>query len=312
MNSKDKDPRNFSLAEWQQAKRMGHHARDLKAMMQECWAASDSKAAFAQALQERGLILAKGDRRGHVAVTHEGEVLSVARYVGKKTKEVTEKLGKPENLPSVENAKAQFAKDLRQTFRRHVDETREQKRRALEPLERRRQAIVRQQQDERAKLDQKQKSRQAEDARSRSARLHSGMKGLWQRLNGDYARIRKQNEQESYAAFQRDRKQRESLIFEQMRARRDLQRQIKAVRERHAAIIREIRQDQQHYRQIERETASAPQHAFRQVSLSRGTEKVPADHAKPYAQTPAERLDKLRNRGSTSPVNRGRDFEPER
>ena len=34
MNSKDRHPRNFSLAELQQAKRMGHHARDLKAMMQ--------------------------------------------------------------------------------------------------------------------------------------------------------------------------------------------------------------------------------------------------------------------------------------
>lgn len=66
MNSKACDPRNFSLSEWQQAKRMNRGARELKALMQECWALSDSRAAFAQALGERGIILAKGDRRGHV------------------------------------------------------------------------------------------------------------------------------------------------------------------------------------------------------------------------------------------------------
>lgn len=55
---------------------------------------SDSKAAFAYALNERGMILAKGDSLGHVAVTHEGEVLSIARYVRKKARDVVAKLGK--------------------------------------------------------------------------------------------------------------------------------------------------------------------------------------------------------------------------
>ena len=62
---------------------MDRDARDLKSMMQECWAALDSRAAFEQALSERGLILAKS-RRGHVAVTHEGETLAVTRYTGRK------------------------------------------------------------------------------------------------------------------------------------------------------------------------------------------------------------------------------------
>jgi len=316
VNSSDKDPRNFTLAEWQQAKRMGHHARDLKAMMQECWAVSDSKAAFTQALQERGLILAKGDRRGHVAVTHEGEVLSVARYVGKKTKEVTTKLGKPDDLASAENAKAQFAKDLRQTFQRHVDEAREQKRRALEPLEQRRKAMVRQQRNERAKLDQKQKARQEQEARTRSARLHSGMRGIWQRLSGDYGRIRKQNEHESYAAFQRDRRQRDALIFEQMRERRDLQAQIKTVRTRHALLFKEIRRDRQIFASIE--AAQYPKSALR-PTFERLTKehvlpkrrqttddfKTPTSHKK----TPQNRLRIMRQRQS---IKTDRDREPER
>ncbi|NJM33627.1 MAG: relaxase [Rhodomicrobium sp.] len=300
MNSKDKDPRNFTLAEWQQAKRMGHNARDLKATMQECWAVSDSKTAFAHALQERGLILAKGDRRSHVAVTHEGEVISIARYVGRKAKEITTKLGRPDDLPSVDQAKAQFAKDLRQTFRRHVDEAREQKRRALEPLEQRCQAMTRKHRDERSELAGYQKDRWQQENRQRSARLKSGMRGIWQRLSGDYTRIRKQNEQESYAALQRDRRQREALIFGQMRERRSLQAQIKTVRKLHAVIIREIRQDQQHFRQMERDTASAAQHAFRQAS---------PDRARMHTPTTAERLERLRTQ---KPIQNTRGKGPER
>ena len=86
MNSAARDPRNFTLGEWQQAKRMGWHAGDLKSLIQECWAVSDSRAAFEQALSERGMTLARGDRRGHVVLTHEGEVLSVARYIGKRAR----------------------------------------------------------------------------------------------------------------------------------------------------------------------------------------------------------------------------------
>lgn len=70
VNSKERDPRNFTLAEWQQAKREGVHAHDLKGMMRECWAVSDSKKAFQNVLKERGMTLAKGDQRGFVLVTH--------------------------------------------------------------------------------------------------------------------------------------------------------------------------------------------------------------------------------------------------
>lgn len=109
MDSKERDPRNFDLAEWQQAKRSGRDPRELKSIIQDCWAVSDSRAAFSQALEARGLHLAKGDRRGHVAVTYEGEVLSIARVIGKPAKEIVAKLGKPDNLRSVDGTRAHIA-----------------------------------------------------------------------------------------------------------------------------------------------------------------------------------------------------------
>nr|WP_210191842.1 relaxase/mobilization nuclease domain-containing protein [Rhodomicrobium sp. R_RK_3] len=314
MNSSERDPRNFSLAEWQQAKRVGQDARDLKTLMQECWAVSDSRAAFAQALEQRGLILAQGDRRGHVAVTHDGEVLSVARYTGKKTKEITARLGDPKDLPKVEEAKARHASEMAQTFQRHRAEAEQQKRRDLEPLEERRAGMARQQREERAMLEQKQQERWNTETREWASRLQSGMKGLWQRVSGEYTRVREQNEHEAYTAVQRDRQQREALIFAQMRERRELQRQIKTVREHHAALMRDIRQDRQTYKQMEQETAPTLQTRFRQAAAPAPT-KAPQTaqaEAKTRAPSHAERLQVLRAGRQPKPASRGQDREPER
>lgn len=104
-DSKLRDPRSFTLDEWQQAKRAGLDAREVKSTIQECWAVSDNGPAFAKALEERGLFLAQGDRRGHVAVTIEGEVFAIARMVGKKTKEVAARLGDPKQLRTVADSR---------------------------------------------------------------------------------------------------------------------------------------------------------------------------------------------------------------
>src|SRR3546814_6243470 len=62
---------------------------------------SDNGPAFAKALEERGPFLAQGDRRGHVAVSIEGEAFAIARMIDKKSTEVTARLGDPRSLRSV-------------------------------------------------------------------------------------------------------------------------------------------------------------------------------------------------------------------
>ncbi|WP_420410575.1 relaxase/mobilization nuclease domain-containing protein [Hoeflea sp.] len=80
------NPLNFTLAEWQQAKRARKDPRAIKQTIQDCWAVSDSLKGFAGALNERGFYLAKGDRRGFVALDWHGEVYSIARMIGRKTR----------------------------------------------------------------------------------------------------------------------------------------------------------------------------------------------------------------------------------
>ena len=97
-----RDPTNYTHAEYQQTKRVAKHAGEIKADIQAAWAASDTKAAFEHALIERGYMLARGDKRGFVIVDAQGEIYSLPRLLGIKTKAVRERLGDPAALPSIE------------------------------------------------------------------------------------------------------------------------------------------------------------------------------------------------------------------
>lgn len=76
----------------------------LKKMFQDCWAASDNKASFEQALNGYGLYLAKGDKRGFVAMDYKGEVYSLSRWTKIQAKTLKERLGNPELLPEYQGS----------------------------------------------------------------------------------------------------------------------------------------------------------------------------------------------------------------
>ncbi|MBM1556249.1 AAA family ATPase [Sulfitobacter mediterraneus] len=98
------DPLNYTLEEHQVAKRAKRDPKILKALLQECWARSDSNVSFASALQENGLMLCRGDRRGFVAVDAQGTTYSLSRWLGVKTKDLRARLGDPSWLPDIETA----------------------------------------------------------------------------------------------------------------------------------------------------------------------------------------------------------------
>ena len=95
IEKQERNPFNYSLAEWQQAKRVGEDPKVPKNLFQECWASSDSQQGFKQALSEYGLYFAKGDRRGFVVIDYQGEVFSLSRWMEVKTKELKTRLGSP-------------------------------------------------------------------------------------------------------------------------------------------------------------------------------------------------------------------------
>lgn len=90
----------------------------------------------------------------------------------------------------------------------------------------------------------------------RSARMSTGLRGLWDRVSGNRHKRQKQNEKEAWQALQRDQEQRDHLVKEQMRERRKLQQDIDILRRRHIKnrriLARDIAQTMRMSEQIDR------------------------------------------------------------
>lgn len=198
IDARERDPRNFTLAQWQQAKRQGKNPREIKAVFQECWAASDSQTAFAQALKERGFVLARGDRRGFVALDHHCEVYSVSKWVGIKAKAVRARLVDPEGLPGVETARTQIARDMELHLQALGRNQNQAVRNRLSEIEDKRQRMAEKHEQERTALKEAQSHRRAEEIKARQKRFRGGLRGLLDRVTGKRSRIQQQNQDHAW------------------------------------------------------------------------------------------------------------------
>lgn len=199
-----RDPRNFTLAEWQQAKRNGHNPRAIKRVFQESWSRSDSKAAFAHALEEHGFILAKGDRRGFVAVDHTGEAYAVARSVGAQSAKLKEKLGAPDALPNVAQAHAIAAERVSARLKELHRLERAQAARKLRAQRDAKKRLLAKQARDAAQLHHKQLQRQHKEEEQRRARIRTGVLGFLDRFTGRRNRTLKENAAEAAWLQKRD------------------------------------------------------------------------------------------------------------
>lgn len=229
-----KSPLNFTLAEWQQAKRLKIDPREIKQVFQDAWKRTDGLQGFTNALTERGYFLARGDRRGFVAIDTRGEVFSVARFSGVKAKDVRAKLGDPKQLPALDDVRDDLAGKLTAQIKSFVSQVDEKHDADMEPLTEARTAMVKVHRRERRLLSDGQNERWQQEAQNRSARLNKGLKGLWQSLSGAAAKVRSENLQQSMKCLARDQDQRDLLVATQMRERRKLQEQMTQLRRKHA------------------------------------------------------------------------------
>lgn len=221
------------MAEWQQAKRLDLDPREVKQIFQGAWQQSDSMPAFKAALEEHGYYLAKGDRRGFVATDIHHEVYSISRWTGVKAKEIKERLGDPERLPGVGEVQKSLDARLTGKIRERLVESR-----AEQAQERAEQALalremVQAHRQERARLEHKLDERSKAEAKERAARLHTGIRGVWELLTGKARAIRRQNEREAYDGFVRDRTLREELFATQAKEKKKLRKGVSNLRTRH-------------------------------------------------------------------------------
>lgn len=247
-----RDPLGFTREERQQARRAGLDPRELKSVFQHAWMVSDNRAAFEQALKERGFWLAKGDRRGFVAVDYRGEVYAVARYSGVKAKEVEAKLGDPQALRPAQEVKAEIAGSMTIRLQQFIKQAeRDAARRSLQ-IEFRKAEIVGRHQDERRRLSEAQEQRWQAETRQRAERLPKGFTGIWHRLTGRYAKVKAQNEREALEALHRDRAEKDALVFRQIEERQTIRREVRAHREAAQQELLRLREDVAHYMSLDR------------------------------------------------------------
>lgn len=283
MDKAHRNPLTYTREEWQQAARTGRSAAAIKACLQECWAAADSAKAFGAVLQERGFLLAKGDRRGFVAVDVYGEVFSLTRQLGLKGKDLEKRLGKPEALPSVDQAKEKLNASVRALFEKYRAELKKTHEQELRPLLRIKKTMTEQHRKDRAAQKAFLEKRWNAEQAVRASRVRKGFKGLWDKLTVKYWAIRKDNEKEAWQCHVRDRDERQALIEFQLDQRHNLQAQFDTMRKRHEEEAQQLMADMAKMVMPDRERDAKPE-VFRgkvkEADLGIGA-RVPRESAPP-------------------------------
>lgn len=193
----ERDPRNFTLAEWQQCKRAERDPQKTKEIFQDAWASSDNRSAFSHALEAHGFILAKGDRRGHIAVDHKGEAYPVSRYTGVKARQVRDRLGAPDDLPDKAKAHEIVAQRV---ITRLAELQAQEDQRAAEKLARLKEEQRSKQESQRIAaelLRTKQAAERKQQLEEHQARLRKGVLGFIDRFTGRKKRTEALNREES-------------------------------------------------------------------------------------------------------------------
>ncbi|HIG21752.1 MAG TPA: relaxase [Henriciella marina] len=221
---------NYELAEHQQAKRAQRDPEALKRLFQMAWSRSDSAAAFKAALLDAGFAVARGDRRGFVAVDETDKPYSLSRWCGVKPRELAARLGNPKSWPGIREARSSLSnKDIQQKRETEARRRREVEAQ-LKSMMLARKTMIEAHRQKRRTLLAFHRDRQAEEARVRSARFAKGLKGLWQFVTGKRAKLKAEAQAEAFAAQERDKLERETMSAAQRRERRALEREIVARR----------------------------------------------------------------------------------
>lgn len=135
------EPGTAGRPEYDQARRLKTDIKAIRAGIRECWERSDNGRSFAAALEAKGLILARGDRRAFVVIDEKGGYHALSkRITGATAKEMLSRLADldPAKLPGVAAAKAM---QLERQQRRKEDEKLMPDEQASKDEERRQEAI---------------------------------------------------------------------------------------------------------------------------------------------------------------------------
>jgi len=96
-------------------------------------------------------------------------------------------------------------------------------------------------------LKERQDKHRQHENRIRQSRFRKGLSGLWDYLRGEHKRIQQQNEREAGVAMQRDRKERDTLIYSHLTERRHIKIFRYNILRKHEAMQEKLMRDRVDY-----------------------------------------------------------------
>ena len=233
-NRDERDASGYSGAEASQAKRAKRDPTALKKIFKSCWEVSDSRTAFAAALWEKGFCLARGDRRGVVAVDAESNVYAVSRWSGVRAKDVRARFGPCDDLPNVEQA-VELLLQARNGFeqsRQNAD--RDARDRLNEAVRRKVLELVARQRQERDALTTAHEGRRLQAINARQDQFPTGLKAVWARVTGRYQAIVNECAEQATRDEARDTLEQQALVDRHIAEQRALNREFEFAQAKHA------------------------------------------------------------------------------
>jgi len=283
-----RDPATYSLTEWQQCKRADRDPKRTKEVFQDAWAMSDSRKSFAVALKEHGLVLARGDRRGFVAMDHKGEAYAITRYCGLKAQDVRARLGKGDDLPSVSEAHREATTRVHNNLKRmfHAEKRRAQEEQRTYRSQTRQDADTARIAETRLVRAQERRSRAEET--QRAAKQRRGFLGLVDWVTGRKKKIAAENQIEAEQGRLRDLKERQAQRAAAHHRAEQLEQTRKARLTNAKTTLRALKDDMRNLRAAAHDTPTKNQedHQKRKSRRPRRGTEPPKDQSAAYIQNP--------------------------
>jgi len=230
IDKRERDPFKLTNVEWQQLKRQGIDPKEIKMLCKDAWKHSDNIKSFKHALEERGLFLAQGDKRGFVVLDNSSKVYSLSRFGGIKTKELKNRLGSPDLLPTVEATQDKIRLSFNSEIRSRIAQLKQRHIQEIKPLQDKKAELVRIQRAERRELSDQQRMKRHLLTKEGRDKFRRGVMGFFDKVTGREKRIRLINQKETANLRQKQKEARQELVFRHGGVRSVLQDELKQVR----------------------------------------------------------------------------------
>ena len=226
-------PLTYTLAQWQQAKRLDLNPNTIKLALLECWSLGGNRESFELLLKRKGYYLARGDRRGFVALDWRGEVYSLARWLGLKKKDLRKKLGVESELSGVGEKRAKLSAAWQTKIQRLVDELAAKHDLEYKGREAEKKKLLERHRLERFALIEKQQRQYQALVENQGARFRRGLLGIFDRVTGKHRITRRLNLLELATLERAQLEKRDELVHAQLNHLTKIQVKLNELREAH-------------------------------------------------------------------------------